>query len=372
MKNVGCRIFFILHPTVYILHPTAMTPRVHLTIVAWNSLRYLPELLASVEAQTFRDFQAFIIDNGSVDGSEAYVRAHHPRVAYLRNARNLGFAAAHNQGIRYALSHWPSDDLARRYALVVNPDVILAPDFLEKIVAAADAHPEAGSLGGKLLRASRERLEDEDLRETVKSDVIDSTGLRGTRARTVADRGAGELDRGQYDALTDVFGISGALALYRASALEDVKVDEEYFDADFFAYKEDVDLAWRLRLAGFSALFVPEARAHHHRAMGGSESAGAFKRLRERFGRSQARSGYSARNHWNMLMKDELFVNGLLASPWILCREALQLAYVAVFETRNLGAFVQALARLPRMLRKRREIMRSRKASAKEMRKWFV
>lgn len=349
-----------------------MTPRVHLTIVAWNSLRYLPELLRSVEAQTFRDFQALVVDNASSDGTEAYVRGHHPGVAYLRNARNLGFAAAHNQGIRYAMARWGEDVRPMRYVLVANPDVILAPDFLERLVAAADAHPEAGSLGGKLLRASVERLEDEDVRETVKSDLIDSTGLRPRRGRSVADRGAGEMDQGQYDGDTDVFGVSGALALYRASALEDAKAGEEYFDADFFAYKEDVDLAWRLRLLGWGARYVPEARAHHHRGLGGTENVSLWKRFLARRGRSRVRSFHSARNHWWMLFKDELALNGLLALPWIACREAAHALALAAFEPRTLAAFPAALAGLPRMWRKRRSMMRRRKASAAQMRRWFA
>lgn len=348
-----------------------MTPRVHLTIVAWNSLQYLPELLRSVEAQTFRDFQALVVDNASADGTEAYVRANHPRVSYLRNARNLGFAAAHNQGIRYAMARWAPEERATRYVLCTNPDIILAPDFLERLVASADLHPEAGSLGGKLLRASRERLEDEDMRETVKSDIIDTTGLRPRRGRSVGDRGAGEMDRGQYDASPDVFGVSGALALYRASALEDAKVGEEYFDADFFAYKEDVDLAWRLRLLGWEARFVPEARAHHHRGLGADGSAPLWKRFLARRGRSRVRSFHSARNHWWMLWKDELFLNGLLALPWVVCREAAHLFALAAFEPRTLAAFPAALAGLPRMWRKRRDVMRRRKATAKQMCCWF-
>lgn len=348
-----------------------MTPRVHITIVAWNSLRYLPELLASLEAQSFRDFQALVVDNASSDGTEAFVRARHPRVAYLRNARNLGFSAAHNQGIRYAMARWAPEERALRYVLAANPDTILAPDFLGRLVEAADARPEAGSLGGKLLRASRERLEEEDMRETVKSDIIDSTGLRPRRGRSVADRGAGEMDRGQYDASSDVFGISGALALYRASALEDAKVGEEYFDADFFAYKEDVDLAWRLRLLGWEARFVPEARAHHHRAVGGSEGAPLWKRFLARRGRSRARSFNSARNHWWMLFKDELAVNGILAFPWIACREAAHALSIAAFEPRNLAAFPAALAGFPRMWRKRRATLGRRKATARQMRQWF-
>ncbi|OGL66774.1 hypothetical protein A2856_03345 [Candidatus Uhrbacteria bacterium RIFCSPHIGHO2_01_FULL_63_20] len=346
--------------------------RAQVTIVAWNSLRYLPELLDSLSAQTFKDFQVLIVDNASTDGTNAYLRAHHPDATTILNARNLGFAAAHNQGIRYAMQRWSPDERAMRYVLVTNPDAILEPDYLERVVAEADAHPGLGSVGGKLLRAFGEPREEEGVRETMKSDLIDSTGLRATRGRSFADRGAGEVDRGQYDQARGVFGVSGALALYRASALEEAKTGEEYFDADFFAYKEDVDLAWRLRLLGWGSRFLPEAKAYHHRGVYGTEKAGFLSRLRERRARSVTRSSYSARNHWWLLMKNELALNALIALPWISARELSRVGYVALLETRTLGAFFASVFGIPRMWRKRREIMRRRKASASEMRSWFV
>jgi len=91
-----------------------MYPRVSVNIVAWNGMKFIPELLESIFAQTFVDFSVLIVDNGSSDGAEAYVREHFPQVAFLRNARNLGFAPAHNQAIRYAIEHWNENDLSDR------------------------------------------------------------------------------------------------------------------------------------------------------------------------------------------------------------------------------------------------------------------
>ncbi len=348
-----------------------MAPRIFLNIVAWNSMEFLPDLLKSIAAQTCQDFQVLVIDNGSTDGVEAYLRAHHPNILVLRNAKNLGFSPAHNQGIRYALSAFRPEDHVDRFVLIVNPDVLLTPTFVERLLADAEAHPEAGSFGGKLLRAYLEHGIEEG-EGPVRSDRLDSTGLQAHRNRTFTDRGAGELDRGHYDEAREVFGISGAVAMYRASALQEARFEDEFFDKDFFAYKEDVDLAWRLQWLGWKARFTPEAVAYHYRGMYGREGAGWIELIRNRQRKSLRRSFYSTRNHWNVLMKNEGVWSGLLALPWILPMEIARVLYVCVFEPRNIGAFFEAIGRAPRMWQKRRDLFRRRKVRGHEIRKWFV
>ena len=123
------------------------------------------------------------------------------------------------------------------------------------------------AVGPRLLRAT-----DDDLRPT---DVIDTTGIVMTRDGRHFDRGAGETDRGQYGRTEEVFGISGAAVLLRREALERSRVDRQIFDEDFFAFREDADLAWRLRGFGYSARYVPDARrlAPPERDTGASASA---------------------------------------------------------------------------------------------------
>jgi GT2 family glycosyltransferase len=347
-------------------------PRLSINIVAWNSMEYLPDLLTSVFQQTFGDFSVCIINNGSTDGVETFLRETYPQVTVMHNAKNIGFSPAHNQGMRSAIDTFPSDALDRHHVLVTNPDIIMAPTFLEKIVAEADRHPEAGSLGGKLLKAFVENLNDETFQETARADLMDSTGLRADRRYCVAERGAGEMDTGKYDEEREVFGISGALVLYRASALVDTKIDDEFFDEDFFAYKEDVDLAWRLRSRGWASRYVPEAVAHHYRGMYGKERMGLFELLRNRQKKSARRSYYSTRNHWCLLMKNLSFTDWLRAWPWIASMEGARFVYVCLFEPRNIGAFFQALSWAPRMWKKRRWIMKHRRVGRKELRRWFV
>jgi len=335
-------------------------------------MRFLPDLFKSLSNQTYRDFNILVIDNGSTDGVEAYIREHYPEITILRNARNLGFSGAHNQGIRYALEHWEPSSYKDNFVLVTNPDLILPPNFIETLMCDVSFHPTVGAFGGKLRRAFGENLTDEALQETIQSDLIDSTGLRPHKNRTFTDRGAGEMDKGQYDESHDVFGISGALVLYRAAALNDIRFEDEFFDEDFFAYKEDVDLAWRFQRFGWDARFVPEAIAFHYRGMYAPEKIGIIERIKNRRNKSKLRSYFSNRNQLLLLVKDLPFIDLLLACVWIVPSEVGRLIYTLLFETKNIRAFVDAIKLSPRMLRKRLWIKKHQKRSSKELRKWFV
>lgn len=347
-------------------------PKLSLHIVAWNSLADLPDLFASIEKQTYKDFVVRVVDNGSSDGVEKWLREKYPTVTIIRNARNLGFGAAHNQAIKFAVSHWGGEDLSRCYYLTVNPDIIFRSTCLEELMKEAEANPETASFTPKLLRAFQDKGTDEVLRERTNSDMIDSTGLRGNKFRWFYERGAGELDSGQFDATKEVFGVCAGLGFYRASALEEIKItDGEYFDEDFFAYKEDVDLAWRLRSLGQAARFVPLAVAYHARGMYGKERVGFFERLVNRRKKSQLRSFYSTRNHWWLLFKNMSLVEFLSAAPRIVLAETARFVYVCLFEPSNIRALWQFFGGLFKMWRKRREILARRQVSRREISQWF-
>ncbi len=334
-------------------------------------MQFIPDLMKSIMAQTYQDFNVLVIDNGSSDGVEMFLREHYPDVVLIRNVRNLGFAPAQNQGIRYAVEHWPSSDAKDQFVLVTNPDIIFTPTYLEELMVEVHTHPEVGSLGGKLLRAFGENLADEVMKETVLSDRFDSTGLNPHRNFTVTDRGAGELDQGQYDTQEKIFGVSGALVLYRGQALIDARYKDEFFDHDFFAYKEDVDLAWRLQQLGWDALYVPQAKAYHYRGMYGAEKNGLFEKLKNWRRKSSIRNYYSTRNQWLTLMKNVQFVNGLLALPWVLPYELARFVYVLFFD-KGLRAFLDAGHLVPVMLAKRSATRAKSKRSATEIQKWFM
>lgn len=349
-----------------------MYPKISIHIVSWNSMQFIPELLASIEKQTMQDFQVLIVDNGSSDGIESFLQEKYPSVRFIRNARNLGFSGAHNQGIRYALEHWEETELDDRFILITNPDIIFTPTYLEELLKATRGKDAYGAFGGKLLRAYGEGIADEILKETVHSDRIDSTGLRYHKNFTFTDRGAGELDEGQYDEGGDVFGLSGALVLYRARALQSIRYRDEFFDHDFFAYKEDVDMAFRMQYAGWQAWYAPHAIAYHYRGMYGQEQMGIWARIKNRKKKSLHRSYFSTRNHWLLLLKDLDVLSGLVLFPRLFVAEVARLGYIVTLEWKNAKAIFDALKLVPRIWRKRKNTMQTSIVSGRAIRKKFA
>src|SRR3989338_8157577 len=339
-------------------------PKVSIQIVTWNSMRYIFDCLESLMRQTFRDFSILVIDNGSDDGTVGFIRANYPTVSVLQNFRNLGFAKANNQGILLSKSE---------YVLVFTRDLILTEDFLRQLVDFPKKHPGGGSFGEKILKIYREAPEsfgeEAALGEIIKSDVIDSAGLEIYKSRQVIDRGEGKKDEGQYDRSEEVFGVSGAGVLYRKAALSDTMIKNESFDQDFFAYKEDIDLAWRLRLYGWESWYAPLAVCYHHRKM--ARPGGLKKTIKQRRNSSLKLRLLSFRNQRLMLVKNDFGANLFFHLPRFLFREMKIILYSLFFERFQLKGLIQSFQLLPAMLIKRRVIMAHRKVSAKEMRRWF-
>lgn len=322
-------------------------PKVSINIVTWNSLKYLPECLRSIKEQTFIDYSILIIDNASTDGTLEFLSKEYPSLNVLKNAKNSGYSAAHNQGIGLAQAE---------YVLCMNPDIILEPDFLSHLIKEAEKNPQLGSLSGKILRKT------DDLKEDSDSVKIDSTGLKIFTSRKVVNRGEGENDLKKYNKNEEVFGHSGAVVLYSKKALENVKIFNEYFDEDFFAYKEDIDLATRLRIFGWHSLYVPKAVAYHYRSIKKESSRGTRNPLIKYF---------SYKNHWLWLVKNEFCSNFWRDLIFIKWYEFRKFIYLLFFEPRTIGAIFKFFSQLPRALQKRKAIMACKKIDAKEIRAWF-
>jgi len=346
--------------------------RVAVAIVAWNSTDFLPDLFQSLEAQTFRDFQVILVDNGSTDRVALLVQAQKMPIVMVRNARNLGQGHALNQAIRFARQGWGSESLEDRFVAVLQPGMVLTPTCLAELVAEAERKPLSGMVGGKVYRLYGERrLQEEDLSESTRSDRLESTGLAAKRSRAFFIRGAGELDRGQYDGLCDVFGFSDGAVAYRASALQEASVGDEYFDKDFFAERLDIDMAWRLQWLGFSARFAPAAISFRHAGVYREERRGWRGFLAHRRDISPKRRFYEARNAFFLLFKNESIWNAALAAPWMFFSALVWGFYFLAFEPRLFLASIASVFRLQRFWFKRRALFSHRKASHADMRRWF-
>ncbi|MCB9487556.1 MAG: glycosyltransferase family 2 protein, partial [Deltaproteobacteria bacterium] len=210
----------------------------------FNNARTIEATLASVRAQVGVETRVIAVDNASYDGTRG-VLGSTSGLRFIEQYANTGFAAGMNRALREA---------DRPYVLLLNPNVVLPPDTLRALVEALENAPEdVAAVQPKLLRGGE-------------PPTLDSTGVvLNLGGMSPYDRGQGEEDRGQYDGDADVFGPTAACALWRREALFDLAVDGEIFDEGYFAYYEDVDLAWRARSAGNRFLYVPQAHATHDR-----------------------------------------------------------------------------------------------------------
>lgn len=202
----------------------------------WNGRRWLPACLAAIGDQTQAPAEVIVVDNGSSDGSLEYVRTEHPEVRLIELHTNTGFAHAVNEGLR-----------ASRADLValVNTDVVLGRDWVERMAGTLSADPAAASVACKMLSM------DDPTEVYDAGDVLRRDGAceqRGRRGR----------DDGRWDEPGEVFGACAGAAVYRRAAVLGVGA----FDERYFAYLEDIELSLRLRLAGWTCRYEPAVALH--------------------------------------------------------------------------------------------------------------
>jgi GT2 family glycosyltransferase len=221
-------------------------PAVSVVVVNWNSRDDLAACLASLDGQTDRDFECVVVDNGSTDGSVAMVRDRWPEVRLVDAGENLGFAEGCNRGIAVARGAWIA---------TLNNDAEAEPRWIERLrAAAASGGPRLGMVQSKILFKQHPEL-------------TNSTGVLLFEDGLAEDRGY-KMPAELSNTPDEVFCASAGAALYRRSMLEELRLPTGIFDRTFFMYFEDVDLGWRARLAGWSAVYAPDAAVRH--AMHGS------------------------------------------------------------------------------------------------------
>lgn len=331
-----------------------MTPLVSIVIINYNAKDMINSCLESLKEQTYKNTETIFIDNNSSDGSCEHLRQEFPGVTAVCNNINLGYAQGANQGIKLAKG---------KYVMLINLDLKFEKSYIEELVKAMEKDEKIAAICGKIYKYNFDRDH--------KTNYIDTVGLFSYRNRRIIDDGQGLEDKGQFDNEKEVFGVSGACAMYRKEALEDIKYEEEYLDKDFFMYKEDVDLSWRFRLYGWKCYYLPRAVAYHGRGTGVLKRFSHLEVARNRKKLSKFQKYYSYKNQRLMQIKNE-FVRGVLSDFFpILWKEILVGGYVVFREPYLLKAFGHMVTQIPSILKKRRHIAKNRKVSWKEMNKWL-
>lgn len=301
-------------------------PRVSIIIPHWNGRHHLDDCLGSLRRQTFTDFEVILADNGSTDGTQAFMREHYPEVCLLELGENRGFTGACDAGYAAARGE---------IICLLNNDTETDPGWLAVVVDAFGRHPEVGVIASKIL------LFDQRDHFHAAGDYYRVDGIPG-------NRGVWERDEGQYDQEEYVFGACAAASFYRRQLLEEVG----FLDDDFFFSCEDVDLSWRAHLAGWQVLYVPAAVVYHKlKASGGSGVIGSY---------------HDGRNFLYLLWKN--YPTSLLRRYWwLVVRAQLQISAAALRAWRGEAARARLRGQLAglwgffKMLPKRRHIQQQRR-----------
>jgi GT2 family glycosyltransferase len=324
-----------------------MKDSVLVSIVAHNGKAFLQRCLDGVLSQTYEPIEICLLDNASADGTADFVATTFPSVKLIRSHSNLGFGAGHNIIIRQSSS---------TFVLVLNQDAFLSPTFVGELVNAVRNRPDVGIAGGKLYSL---RTIDPD---TGAPEIIDMTWLDLEKKRRQICYAHSLPDRGEVALPTLAFAMDGAATLLRRSMLDEIQIDGEFYDEDFFAGKEDLDISWRAQLCGWKCLYVPAAIGHHIRTFTPNDRRSLI---------SAALRIASIRNRYLLMLKNDLAKHFVRHLPHIAIYDLKILGYALLYERSSLTGYIQALRLIPRALHKRRAIMARKKVDDAYILQWF-
>jgi len=322
-------------------------PLISIVVVNWNGIPFLPDCLASLKKQTWKNLEFILVDNGSTDGSTELIQSwidKTPNAQAVFLTKNTGFCEGNNHGISKAHGEWIA---------LLNNDAIVEPDWLEQLAKHGDTTRGVGMVGSKILFADP-------------PDVIDKAGHLIYWDGQNRGRGTMEIDAGQYDADEEILWPDACAALYHRRVFEETGG----FDESLFAYGDDADLGMRARLLGWKAWYASKAVVHHLH----SATAGVYSPLKVML---------VERNRLLLAIKN-FPLPLLLTNPYWTVRRVLWHAYAASKGQgasgqlvasqgwlRTLGimawAHLSALKNLPTTLKNRRTIQRTRRLSNREV-----
>ncbi len=310
---------------------------VSIVIPNWNGKEYLDPCLTSIYQQTYKNFEAIVIDNGSKDDSVDFLKTHYNTVKIIELPVNTGFSHAVNLGIKASMGE---------YIALINNDTVLDADWVKIMVETIEKHPETGSVACKMLMYND-------------PSYLDGAGDGYRRGGLPGRIGHRERDLGQFNKTRYVMGACGGAALYRKSALDKVGL----FDEDYFAYLEDVDLGLRLQSAGYKCLYTPQAIIYHV----GCGTTGS--------GYSPMVVALSSQNNINTIVKNLPFILIVKFLPQIFYFQLYYFLAVTIIGKQPIAWFkgsFKALLMLPKMLKKRYENFKIRKITVSQLEKIII
>lgn len=348
-------------------------PKLTVQLVTWNGAKYIPYLFDSLRKQISTDWELVVLDNNSDDDTAEKIKTELEKglpVQYsvIEREKNIGFAGGHNQLYQ---KYTDSD-----YILLLNQDMYLEPGCIHDLVSYMDAHKHVAAVSPRLMRWDFAALHGRtsNLNDSF-TDYVDALGLKVFRSRRVVEWMTAHRWRNikqEFGSETlDVFGVSGALPCFRRSALSDVAFDDgTFFDESYHSYKEDVDLAYRLRSAGYSSVVLLKTVAYHDRSAAGPKQLSDKAAIRNKKTQSEWVKYHSYKNHIVTLIKNEYVGNLLRDIVPILWYESKKAMWYLLSDRSVLLGLRDVSWRS--VWSKRRTIQRKRAVSAHTIRHWFV
>jgi len=319
---------------------------ISIQLVTHNCDSTLEACLKSIFSQSYRQYAVFAVDNNSSDNTIKILKKY--RVKYYQNSDNAGYARGHNQALSLTQSE---------VVVLLNPDIKLDGHFLRQVMR--EFYPQVlekrvGSASGKLIRVNS--FKD-------KNGVIDGLGLFMRR-----DRKQGLLSEHKPSFTKKkpfpIFGPDGAAPVYLRKMLDDVAINGEVFDEDFYINKEDIDLCWRAQLLGWRSIAIPTAVAYHIRSF----RPGIKNRTRVNITIRKC----AVRNRYLMIIKNDQVRLLLQDARYIIWYEIKLFLFLLIWERSSLVGYLEAVKLLPKMLQKRNIIQSRRAISVKKIQQWFV
>ncbi len=334
-------------------------PLVNINLVVYNGERYLRQCLDSIKQQTYQNIEVTILDNNSIDATRQIIEQEYPQYQLIAHGTNLGM--------------WPGQEVALEsshgeYIVAISVDIILEPDFIERALEIFESDREIGALQAKIYQYN---LADLQAGKLLEKKIIDTCGFEIFRSRRLINIGHGQHDRGEYDTQCEIFGVEGAVPMFRRTALESIRIQGHFADPEFFWYGDDFDFAWRMNLFGWRQTYSPRVIAYHDRQTTKSlrKYPWEFIGIRRQIPMKKRRLDF--RNKLFTFIKNDYVINILRDLPAIFMREAPLWGYYLVFEPIIFLELVTVVKKAKNMLKKRKEVMVKATRTPAQIHRWF-
>ena len=318
------------------------SPKVAIIILNWNGKYYTIECIESLKKIIYLNYEIILVDNGSKDDSVKCLKDRYPDIKIIINKKNLGFAEGNNIAIKAILKN-----KYVRYIALLNNDTKVEPYWLEELISVAESDKKIGACQSKILSMSD-------------PSILDAVGISISKNGEAIQEGYKTRDVGQYEQVREIFGPCAGAVLYRREMLSKIGL----FDEDFFAYYEDVDIAFRARFAKWKCAYVPKSIVYHaHSGTLGKKSSLKFYFL--------------TRNEYYYKIKNlptDILIRFFIKRPIVLIFIILKFIKKKEFKLIHLylkGNF-DAVKNIFKMLKKRKIIQTTKLIQDKELKRWFV